>query len=227
MKVAVMYSGGKDSTMAVNYALENGWDVETLISVKPKSTESFLYQYATVEWTKLSSEALGIPALHVKSEKIGAKDEADELEKVFKNLKVDAILMGGVGLQETQIRELKRVANKFGIELIVPYNDLTSEQLFEKTIDSGFDIMLTDVASDGLTMNWLGKKLNKENSEEFKHMSKEFGFDILGEGGYYNTFVVDGPIFKKKIEFTQTESVWDKSTGSGYLEVKNAKLVPK
>ena len=227
MKVAVMYSGGKDSTMAVNYALENGWDVETLISVKPKSTESFLYQYATVEWTKLSSEALGIPAIHVKSEKIGAKDEADELETVFKNLKVDAILMGGVGLQETQIRELKRVANKFGIELIVPYQDLTSEQLFEKTMDSGFDIMLTDVASDGLNMNWLGRKLNKENSEEFKSMSKEFGFDILGEGGYYNTFVMDGPIFKKKIEFTQTEPVWDKSTSSGYLEVKNAKLVSK
>ena len=75
MKVAVMYSGGKDSTMALNYALEQGWEVEMLISVKPKSTESFLYQYATVEWTKLSSEALGIPVIHVKSEKIGPKEE--------------------------------------------------------------------------------------------------------------------------------------------------------
>ena len=227
MKVAVMYSGGKDSTMALNYALDKGWKVEALISVKPISTESFLYQYATVEWTKLSSEALGIPVIHVKSEKIGAKEEADELEEVFNNLDVDAILVGGVGLQETQIREWRRVAREFGIELIVPYENLTSEELFDKTINSGFDIMLTDVATDGLGPEWLGRKLNKDNSDEFKKLSKKFGFDILGEGGYYNTFVLDGPIFDKQIQVLNSKKVWDNKTSSGYLDIEEAKLVPK
>ncbi|MBI4010611.1 MAG: diphthine--ammonia ligase [Candidatus Aenigmarchaeota archaeon] len=227
MKVAIMYSGGKDSTMALKYALDQRWKVEALISVKPRSTESFLYQYATVEWTRLSSKALGIPVIHINSEKIGPKEEADELEGVFSKLNVDKILVGGVGLQATQIREWKRVAGKFGIELMVPYGSLSSEELFEKTINSGFDIMLTDVASDGLGPEWLGRKLNKSSFEEFKEMSKEFGFDILGEGGYYNTFVVDGSIFKKKIEFTEQIKKWDAKTSSGYLEVKNAVLRSK
>lgn len=227
MKVAVMFSGGKDSSMALKYALDQGWEVETLISVKPKSTESFLYQYATVEWTKLSAEALGIPVIHMKSEKIGPAEEADELEKVFRNLKVDAILVGGVGLQATQIREWRRVAKEFGIELIVPYENLTSEELFDKTVDSGFDIMLTDVATDGLGPDWIGKKLNKENVEEFKKLSKKFGFDVLGEGGYYNSLVLDGPIFSKKIEVTSSKKIWDSKTSSGYMEIKDAKLVPK
>jgi len=227
MRVAVMYSGGKDSSMALKYALDKGWDVEALISVKPKSTESFLYQYATVEWTRLSSEALGIPAIHVKSEKIGPKEEAEELESVFSKLGVDKILVGGVGLQATQIREWRRVAGRFGIELMVPYENLTSEELFEKTINSGFDIMLTDVASDGLGPEWLGRKLSRSSFEEFRQLSKEFGFDILGEGGYYNTFVVDGPIFKKKIKFVDAENVWDNKTSSGYLQVNKAVLVEK
>jgi len=227
MKVAVMYSGGKDSSMALKYALDKGWKVDTLISVKPKSTESFLYQYATVEWTRLSSEALGIPAIHIRSEKIGPKEEAEELEAVFSKLGVDKILVGGVGLQATQIREWRRVAGKFGIELMVPYENMTSEELLEKTINSGFDIMLTDVASDGLGPEWLGRKLSKSSFEEFKQLSKEFGFDILGEGGYYNTFVVDGPIFKKKIEFVDTENIWDSKTSSGYLQVNKAVLVEK
>ena len=227
MKVAVMYSGGKDSTMALSYALDQGWDVQSLISVKPKSTESFLYQYATVEWTRLSSEALDIPVIHLKSEKIGPKEEADELEQVFKNLKVDAILAGGVGLQKTQIREWRRVAEKYGMKLIVPYENLTSEELFEKTINSGFDIMLTDVASDGLGPEWIGKKLNKENAEEFKILSKKFGFDILGEGGYYNTFVLDGPIFNKKIQVLNSKKIWDSKTFSGYMEIEDAKLTDK
>ncbi len=227
MKVAVMFSGGKDSCQALKWALDNGHDVLTLISVKPKSTESFLYQYATVEWTKLSAEALGIPVIHVKSEKIGATEEADELEDVFKNLKVDAILAGGVGLQVTQIREWRRVAAKFGMDVIVPYQDMTSEELFDKTIDSGFDIMLTDVATDGLGPEWIGKKLNKDNAEEFKGLSKKFGFDVLGEGGYYNSLVVDGPIFNKKIEILNSKKVWDNKTYSGYMEVEDARLSSK
>ena len=227
MKVAVMYSGGKDSNQALKWCLDNNHEVVTLISVKPKSTESFLYQYATVEWTKLSAEALDIPLIHVKSEKIGPKEEADELEEVFRDLDVDAILVGGVGLQKTQIREWKRVAGKFGIELIVPYQSLTSEELFDKTINSGFDIMLTDVATDGLGPEWIGEKLNKENAAEFKKLSKKFGFDILGEGGYYNTFVVDGPIFNKRIQIASSRKIWDNKTASGYLEIENAKLATK
>lgn len=227
MKVAVMYSGGKDSTMALKYALDQGWKVEALVSVKPKSTESFLYQYATVEWTKLSAEALGIPVIHVNSEKIGPEEEADELEQVFNNLEVDAIVVGGVGLQKTQIREWKRVAKKFDIDLIVPYQSLTSEELFDKTIDSGFYIMLTDVASDGLGPEWIGKKLDKENAEEFKRLSKKFGFDILGEGGYYNSLVLDGPIFSKKIQILNSKIVWDSKTFSGYMKIEDAVLINK
>lgn len=227
MKVAVMFSGGKDSSMALKYALDQGWKVEALISVKPKSTESFLYQFATVEWTKLSAKALDIPLIYITSEKIGPREEADELEKVFKNLEVNAILMGGVGLQETQIRELKRVAQKFEIEIIIPYEDYTSEELIEEEVKEGFEIVITNVASDGLGPEWLGRKIDKETLERLKILSKQYGFDIDFEGGYADTFVCDGPIFNKRIEFISTEKIWDTKTNSGYLEVKEAKLIPK
>ena len=174
----------KDSTMALKYALEQGWKVEALISVKPKSTDSFLYQYATVEWSKLSAEALDIPLIYIKSEKIGPKEEADELEGGFKTLNVDAIIVGGVGLQKTQIREWKRVAEKFGIKLIVPYQNLTSEELLHEEIKAGFDIRITSVASDGLGPEWLGERLNSDNLEKWLGLSKKFGFDCIGEGGY-------------------------------------------
>jgi len=62
---------------------------------------------------------------------------------------------------------------------------------------------------------------------DLKHLSGKFGFDALGEGGQYNTFVVDGPIFKQRIEFLEEEKIWDSKTSSGYLEVKDAKLEDK
>ena len=227
MKVAVLFSGGKDSSICISLALDKGWKIEALIAVKPRSNEAYLWHYPTVEWTILSSEALGIPLIMLKTDKIGPEQEAKELEKAFKRINIDALLMGGVGLQKTQIREVKKVADRFGIKVIIPYENLTSEELLKKEIESGLDFVITNVATDGLGPDWLGRKIDLKAFEELKALSKKYGFDILGEGGHYDSLVLDAPFFKKKIEFLQTEKIWDNKTSSGYLEVKNASLIAK
>jgi diphthamide synthase (EF-2-diphthine--ammonia ligase) len=58
-------------------------------------------------------------------------------------------------------------------------------------------------------------------------LSEKHGFHLGFEGGHADTFVVDGPIFKKKIKFLDTEKIWDEKTNSGYLKVKNAVLISK
>jgi uncharacterized protein (TIGR00290 family) len=136
-------------------------------------------------------------------------------------------LLGGVGLQKTQIKAIEKVAKKYKIKIKVPHKNYTSEQLLEEEIKAGFDIRITDVAVEGLGPEWLGRKLDEKTVKELKILSKRFGFDILGEGGHYNSFVVDGPIFKKRIEFLNVSKVWDNKTSSGYLDVKEATLIPK
>jgi len=227
MKVAVMFSGGKDSVACCLYALQQGWQIEALVAIKPRTTEAYLWHYPTVEWTLLQAEAMGIPIILARTDEIGSQKEAGVLGNVFARLKSEAILLGGVGLQETQINEVKKVAKKFGKNVIVPFAGMTSEELLEYEIKQGFDIRITDVATDGLGREWIGKKLDFEAMIDLKHLSGKFGFDALGEGGQYNTFVVDGPIFKQRIEFLEEEKIWDSKTSSGYLEVKDAKLEDK
>ncbi len=227
MKVAVMFSGGKDSTFALYYALQQGWQVEALIAVKPKNTEAYLYHYATVEWTLLSSEALGIPLILLQTNQTGPNTEAKVLEKVLKKLDIDALLLGGVGLQKTQINSIEEVAAKFGVDIIIPHKNYSSRELLEAEVKSGFKVMITDVATDGLGKNWIGKIIDENSLDELKKLAAKFGFDELGEGGSYNTFVVDGPIFKKKISFVESQKIWDTKTSSGYLEVKSATLIDK
>lgn len=227
MRVAILYSGGKDSTQAIKWALENKHEVVTLIAVKPKNTEAYLYHYATVEWTSLSAEAMNIPLVMLKCNKIGIEEEAKELEKVLKKIKVDAILLGGVGLQKTQIKAIEKIAKKYGIDLVIPYQNYTSEELLREEIKSGLDIRITQVASDGLGPEWLGEKIDKDNFEKLKTLSKKYGFDIDFEGGYADTFVCDAPFFRKRIEFVSTEKIWDNVTNSGYLQVNEAILIDK
>lgn len=227
MKVAVLFSGGKDSVMAVHYAQKQGWDIEALIAVKPKNTEAYLWHYSTVEWTLLSANAMELPLILLKADDIGPEKEAKVLEQVFQKLKINALLLGGVGLQKTQIESVKKVAEKFKIKVIVPYEKYSSEELLREEIQAGFDIRITNVAVDGLGPEWLGKKLDGKAALQLKVLSEKYGFDLLFEGGSGDTYVCDAPMFKQKIEFLDTKKVWDSKTSSGYLEVLDAQLVSK
>ena len=217
MKVAVLFSGGKDSTYAVKYCLDQGWDI-TLISVKPISDEAYIWHFPTVELTPLQAEALGIKKhIYIECNEIGPEAEARVIDPVLKELDIDAIVLGGVGLQETQIKEVTKIANKYGIEVIVPHSCLNSEELLKEELDKGLEIMITECAAGGLTKEWLGKIISKENFSEFKALSRKHGFDLLGEGGAYNTFIMDAPFFKNRIEIIKSEKHWDEKTRSGYL----------
>lgn len=224
MKAAVLFSGGKDSCLAVKYCLEQKWDT-TLIAVQPKNTEAYIWHYPAVEMTELAAKSLNLPLIFVTTDEIG-NEEVECLNDVFAKNKFDAVVLGGVGLQETQIREVRKLAAKFGIRTIVPYENWTSENLLKEEIDAGLEILITEVAAGGLTQDLLGKKLN-ENFPLIKHLSEKFGFDVLGEGGSYNTFVTDAPFFSQKIGILDYETIWDAKTRSGYMDVKTAKFLPK
>ncbi|MBI2971599.1 MAG: diphthine--ammonia ligase [Candidatus Aenigmarchaeota archaeon] len=225
MKVAVLFSGGKDSTLAAKYCIDRGWDV-TLVSVKPPSVEAYIWHYPTVELTKLSAQALGLPHIYVECPSIGPEEEASVLEGVFAANGFDAVVLGGVGLQETQIREVKETAKKYGMQTIVPYAHLSSEELLKLEIESGLDIMLTEVAAGGLTRDLLGRRIDEGMLGTLQSLSSKHGFDALGEGGAYNTFVCDAPFFSAKVAITDSEIRWDEKTRSGYV-VAQAKLVKK
>ena len=55
MKLACLFSGGKDSIYAIHLAKQQGHDVVCLLSVFPKSEESHLLHYPNLKWTKLQS----------------------------------------------------------------------------------------------------------------------------------------------------------------------------
>src|SRR4030042_5974998 len=97
--------------------------------------------------------------------------------------------------------------------------------MLKEEICSGFEIMITGVASEGLDRSWLGRKIDLETVEKLNELNKKFGINIGAEGGEFETLVLDCPLFKKRIEILDSEYAWDNKTNSGYLEIKKAVLV--
>src|SRR3989338_6971147 len=184
MDVAILFSGGKDSTFALQYAKEKGWNIKYLISVKPTRKDCFLFHYATVEQTRGIAEMLNIPHFYIKCSVANPVKEADIVREVVesnqKKMRVDAVVLGGTGLQETQLKSIQ--------------NDLVMEEMIKK----GYEILVTQIASDGLK-DWLGKKITKENFSQLKKDSVKYGFHIGFEGGYADTLVIDCPLFAKRL----------------------------
>ena len=75
MKLACLFSGGKDSTYAIHLVKKQGHEVSCLLSVFPKSDESHLLHHPNLKWTKLQSESMKIPQLIIESSSDETSDE--------------------------------------------------------------------------------------------------------------------------------------------------------
>ena len=229
MKVAILYSGGKDSTYAIEHAIQKKWDIRYLLSVKPNRTDCYLFHYATVEHTKELANIIGIPHILTKCKISDAEKEAELIRSIIeekqKDDPINALVLGGTGLQETQLRSIQDALRPLGIEVFASHAGEEHDLIMESIIKNGYEILITQVASDGL-MPWLGRKLTKENFQELKNDSIRFKFHIGAEGGYYDTLVTDAPFFKKKLLIKEMEKIVEDDY-CGHINIKKLEILDK
>ena len=220
MNVAILFSGGKDSTLAVETALEKGWNIKYLLSVKPNRKDCFLFHYATVEHTPKIAEMLNLKHKLITCEVADPKEEAELVKKEVEKEPVDAVILGGTGLQETQIKSIKEALAPLGIDVFASHDGKDHGEVLKEMLDKGYEICITQFASQGFDESMLGFKLTKENYQEFFEKSEKYGFHVGGEGGYFDTFVLNAPFFSKRFQFNETEKVID-GANTGHLIAKD------
>ena len=109
MKVAVLASGGKDSTYASWWALMQGWSIEAMITVKIVGDDSMMFQLQNTEIAQYQAKSIGVKWINVISQGVEDK-EIDELEDTIRNLNqdLDAIVVGALrsDYQKTRIERM-------------------------------------------------------------------------------------------------------------------------
>lgn len=229
MDVGILYSGGKDSTYAIEYCKSKNWNIKYLISVKPARTDCYLFHFATVELTKELSKILGYKHFYLTCHVADPKKEAnivkELIEKQQNTEKIDALVLGGVGLQETQLKSLQKALMPLKVEVFASYSGHDEEEVFREMINKGYKIVITQIATDG-GKKWLGREINKDNFEELKKDSIKYGFNLLFEGGYMDSLVTDAPFFNKKLEILDSEKIFE-SEYNGYIKINKYNLVKK
>jgi len=98
-------------------------------------------------------------------------------------------------------------------------------QLLKEVIELRFEVIIVGVYAYGFNESWLGRKIDLPTVDSLLNLNKKFGVSLVGEGGEYETLVLDAPYFRRKIQLLKTEKIWEND--SGYLLVKEARLVNK
>ncbi|REE28900.1 ABC transporter with metal-binding/Fe-S-binding domain ATP-binding protein [Methanothermobacter defluvii] len=225
MRSAVLYSGGKDSTMALYHALQES-EVEFLVSVISDNPESHMYHVPNIHLTALLAEAVGIPLIESRTAGV-EEEEVEDLAGTLKTLRergVEAVYSGAL-YSEYQKSRIDAICRRLGLRSVAPLWHRDPLDYMEEIVDLGFRVMVTAVAAEGLDESWLGRIVDRKMIDELADLSERYGINPAFEGGEAESLVLDGPIFKKRLEILEYEKKW--FFDNGFLDIKRAVLVDK
>jgi diphthine-ammonia ligase len=226
MKLGVLFSGGKDSTLALHKAAEKE-EVDCLITLISENKESFMFHTPNVNITALQSEALGLPLVQKVTQgkpEAELEDLEDAIAQAVKTYNIEGVVSGAVE-SVYQAERIQRVCNRLGVWCFNPLWKKNQKALLEEVEANGFKVVVSGVFAYPLDKTWLGQALNTELISKLLRLEKEFGLSPSGEGGEIETTVLDAPLFKRKIEILDYEV--DAKCNSGVFSIKQAWLVAK
>ncbi len=228
VKLGVLFSSGKDSSYAMWIMKKQNYDIKCLISIKSTNENSFMFHTPNIDITKLQAKAMEIPLIEqiTKGKK---EDELNDLEKALRKAKekykIEGVVTGAI-FSDYQRTRIEKVCDKIGLKVFSPLWHKNQEVEMKELIKEKFEVIIASIAADGLDESWLGKKINREILKKLIELNKKIGINIAGEGGEYESLVLDAPMFKKRIKILESEKIIESKYVGRFL-IKKAKLVKK
>jgi len=216
MKCAVLFSGGKDSVYSVYLAKKRGYDISCLISVLSKNKESYMFHTPSISQVEKQAKVMGIPLIITKTD--GKKEEElEDLEKAIKqaikNYKIQAIITGAIK-SVYQASRIQKICDKLKIECFNPLWQIDEIKYLNDLIKEKFKVIITGVFAYPLNQTWLGKEIDSGFIDKVMELNKKYSIHPAGEGGEFETFVLDCPLFSKPLkinsyeDFKEGENSW-------------------
>ena len=203
MRIAVLSSGGKDSSAAWWWAMCRGWEITAIVTVDIQDGDSHMFQVPSTNWVERQALLANVPWVSVPAAG-SVEDEIEALEQALSKLKIDGIVSGALR-SDFQKQRLECMSQRLNIHSFSPLWHQTPIEHLKGMVEAGFQIMLTSVSCEGLDHTWLGHVLTESSLLELHALSKQHRFNVDGEGGEYETYVLGGPIWSRALRVEGSE----------------------
>jgi len=225
MRLGALSSSGKDSILALYLMQKQGHEINCLITLVSKNPDSYMFHTANINLSSLQAEAMNIPI--IEKETLGEKEkELEDLKKALEEAKekyaIEGVVTGAL-FSEYQKSRIEKVCKSSGLKVFSPLWHKEPEEELKELVKEDFEVIITVVAAEGLDKSWLGKKIDYKMIDELKKLKN---ISIIGEGGEYESLVLDAPMFKKKIKIIDSEII-EENKNTANLVKKKAELAEK
>jgi len=227
MRLAALFSGGKDSAYALHLARQDGHEIACLITIESKNDESYMFHVPNIRLARLQAEAAGIPLIWKATEgvkELELKDLEDAIVEARDDFGIEGVVSGAI-YSKYQRSRIDEMCQRLGLESISPLWKRRPKDVLEGMVDEGFEVIMSAVAADGLGGEWLGRVLDKAAIAELACLHDTCYVCTGGEGGEFETLVLDAPFFKKKLVILKDEKEFHRD--SGVYRVLEARLEDK
>ncbi len=226
MRLASLFSGGKDSCYAIYKAMPHH-EISCLITIKSMNKDSYMFHTPNIDLTRLQAKAMGIPLIFCSS--MGKKEsELNDLQKALKLAKEKYKIVGIVtGAIESvyQASRIQKICYSLDLWCFNPLWKISQTKLLNELLKAGFKVIVSGVAGYPFDETWLGRPLNKAMAKELEILQEKYRVNPAGEGGETESLVLDAPFFKKKINIISAKKEY--FNYNGIYHVLKAELVKK
>ena len=225
LAVISSWSAGKDSCLACYKALRQGYQVKYLLNFISKEHRRCCFHGIEPGLLKLQARLIGIPLVQ-KEVSPDMKEYEKEFKQAVSELKaegIDAMVFGDVYLEEHR-DWVERVSKELAIQPIQPLWGIAPDKIVEDFIEFGFEAVVVSCNAKSLGKEFIGRYVDRDFLKELKRRE----ICPCGENGEFHTFVIDGPLFKKRIEITKSrvilkEGFWK----SWFLDILDYEIIEK
>lgn len=205
-----MWSGGKDSALALGRAFTSGIVVDRLLSFYDRATRRVRFHATGVEMLEAQAAAIGIelhaiPTTWPEMEASLRQELLSLREEGF-----SGVVFGDIHLADVRAWYEDRVIAA-GLKHVEPIWGEAPQLLLDEFVSLGGRAVITCVELAKLDESWLGRVID----ERFASEIAKTGIDACGENGEYHSFAFAGPVFKRSVSWAAGERRLD----SGFAQL--------
>ena len=210
MKLGILCSGGKDSLFAA-YKASKEHELVCVIAIKSRNPESYMFHIPNIDLVKLQAKAMDIPLVWwetdgIKEEELEDLKQAIELAK--KKYKIEGIVSGAIASNYQKTR-VDNICDELKLKSIAPLWGV-NEELYINELMKNFKVIIVGIAAEGLNKELLGTTIGIT----FLDRMRSLNVSPIGEGGEYESLVLECPLFNSKIKVEEFEiKMEDERTG--------------
>jgi ABC transporter with metal-binding/Fe-S-binding domain ATP-binding protein len=204
MSWAALTSGGKDSILSIQKAIDSGKDVEYIVTVRPDNRDSFMFHSANLDAVAAIAKVSGMKYKEILTH--GRKEEElVDLERGLASLDVEGVIAGAIA-SVYQAERVKAITDRLGVLLFTPLWHMDTEVLLRE-VSQRMDSIIIVTAAAGLDERFLGLHIDDDLIQRLKRVAAVHRINLAGEGGEYETLTLNAPFYSRPITYTSSRII--------------------